>query len=102
MGFENTKVYALLYINQLWEAITSADIAVQVIMDPLQHQFVKQQVHGSNICQICGEEKFEHNDEDLVRVDTVESDSQINRQQTQQTRLSAQSLGLQGQDPLTM
>jgi hypothetical protein len=40
MGFPNSKVYALLYVNALWEAVTSVDIAIEVMEDPYQHQYL--------------------------------------------------------------
>jgi len=53
MGFGNSKVYALLFLNCLWEAVTSVDIAVQVMDDPYQHQYIQSDEGIKQKCAIC-------------------------------------------------
>ena len=52
MGFENRQIYALLYLNGLWKEISSPDLALEVMNDPMQHQYVQSEQQQA-LCVIC-------------------------------------------------
>ena len=59
MGFSNSKIYALLYLNRNWAEISSPDIALEIMDDPYQHTYVPND-QEEPICQICDHSKRVH------------------------------------------
>lgn len=59
MGFENSKVYALLYLNRLWAEISSPDVALEILNDPMEHSYVPNDREDPR-CQICEHGKLDH------------------------------------------
>ena len=53
MGFDMNRILMLLFINPAWADITSTDIAIDVMHDPLQHKFIQKSAQDQT-CSICG------------------------------------------------
>ena len=66
MGFQQSKVMALLYLNPLWADITSTDIAIDVLNDPKLHKFSQPDDKDGIKCAICDQGLSSHDAEQLI------------------------------------